>query len=839
MAQENYVEGCSMKRPPLLEPNGFCFWKARFETYVKSKDIDLWQVIQNDNFYFKVEDEETKLMKETLYELLKDNEKKQLGKNEEAKMTIYNALPRKEYERIDLLTQEYEKFSISNEETIDSGFTRFNVIVTCLKSLDPDYSSKNHVRKFLRALLLKWRAKVTAIEEAKDLASLPLDELIGNLKVYEMVLDNDGVASKTTKEKVKSLTLKAKVTREQTSDDSDSQGGSDEEVDEEEPKHSVYWLGTSGRDNNFRNKGGESSNPKGACYNCGIEGHFASECRKPKKNKAFVGGSWNDSEDIGEQLNDETCLMAIDSQEVVSKLSSSNYDLNYIDLQKLKKELFKFNKDFTKTFEKLLKEKCSLENENSKLSNKISDLELEVKKLVNTKEIMDSGCTKHMTENKRLFTSYKEYDCGHVVFGSNLKGNVVGGGNISHDFITIKNVEHVSGLAFNLISVGKLCDDDCLVSFTKKDCAISKNNKTLAKGHRRNGLYTCKLGDNSKQQICLASMVDNSTLWHRRLGHVNMRLVQNIASNELVRNLPKLSFERHFCDTCDLGSQGNANNRTRKEVSTNRVLELLHLYLVGPSSIQSYGGNFYTLIIVDDYSNYTWVMFVESKEDVLKKFKILCKKLENLHDCSIVSIATNRCSEFDKLQFGSFCEQHGMSYNLSGPFTSQSNEIVERTNRKLRKMSRAMLDEQSIPQRFRCHALDTSTYIFNRVFGCKVFILNTKVHLTKFDPKSYEEDNRIDEPEVQDLNGSPSLQVNVSDEDPIWEKIFKELEELTRSTYIDECVCCQVQRMMEESLYSLCKEMKDIHININNDLKVLTMIIEDIARVFLQDTNEE
>ena len=57
-------------------------------------------------------------------------------------------------------------------------------------------------------------------------------------------------------------------------------------------------------------------------------------------------------------------------------------------------------------------------------------------------------------------------------------------------------------------------------------------------------------------------------------------------------------------------------------------------------------------------------MFVESKDDVLEKFKILCKKLENLHDCSIVSIVTNHSSEFDKLQFRSFCEQHGMSYNL-------------------------------------------------------------------------------------------------------------------------------------------------------------------------------
>ncbi|GJW67010.1 hypothetical protein Tco_0121434 [Tanacetum coccineum] len=144
-------------------------------------------------------------------------------------MIIYNALPCKEYERvfmckitndvwhiliithqgnsqvkyckIDLLTQQYENFLISDEETIDSGFTQFYANVTSLKSLDQDYSSKNHVRKFLRALPLKWRAKVTAIEEAKDLATLPFGGLIGNIKVYEMILENNGVASKTTNEK--------------------------------------------------------------------------------------------------------------------------------------------------------------------------------------------------------------------------------------------------------------------------------------------------------------------------------------------------------------------------------------------------------------------------------------------------------------------------------------------------------------------------------------------------------------------------------------------------------------------------------------------------------------
>ncbi|GJS37258.1 retrotransposon protein [Tanacetum coccineum] len=133
-----------------------------------------------------------------------------------------------------------------------------------------------------------------------------------------------------------------------------------------------------------------------------------------------------------------------------------------------------------------------------------------------------------MTGNRRLFTSYKAYDGGHVIFGSNLKGKVVSGCNITHDSITITNIEHVSGLAFNLISVGQLCDDDCVVSFTKVDCSINKNGKPLAKVLRRNGFYTCKLGDNSKQKICLTSMVDYSMLWHRRLGHANMRIEESL-----------------------------------------------------------------------------------------------------------------------------------------------------------------------------------------------------------------------------------------------------------------------------------------------------------------------
>ncbi|GJZ90793.1 hypothetical protein Tco_0662720, partial [Tanacetum coccineum] len=147
------------------------------------------------------------------YEKFDENHKKMISKNDEAKIVLYNALPKKEYERIfmcdttqniwdslitthqgnkqvkdnkiDLFVQKYEEFSITDDETIDCAFSRFNTIITLLMHLTDLFTSRNNVRKFLRALPSKWRPKVTVIEESKDLSKLSLDELVGNLKVYE------------------------------------------------------------------------------------------------------------------------------------------------------------------------------------------------------------------------------------------------------------------------------------------------------------------------------------------------------------------------------------------------------------------------------------------------------------------------------------------------------------------------------------------------------------------------------------------------------------------------------------------------------------------------------
>ncbi|GJZ65754.1 hypothetical protein Tco_0622450 [Tanacetum coccineum] len=112
--------------------------------------------------------------------------------------------------KIALLVQQYEQFTIPEDESIDNAFARFNTIITSLKALDEGYSSKNYVRKFFRALHPKWRAIVIAIEESRDLTSLSLDDLIGNMKVYEMIIKKDSVIVKGKGERMRSLALKAK-----------------------------------------------------------------------------------------------------------------------------------------------------------------------------------------------------------------------------------------------------------------------------------------------------------------------------------------------------------------------------------------------------------------------------------------------------------------------------------------------------------------------------------------------------------------------------------------------------------------------------------------------------
>nr|GEW69284.1 hypothetical protein [Tanacetum cinerariifolium] len=182
--------------------------------------------------------------------------------------------------------------------------TRFNTIITSLKALDESFSSRNHVRKFLRALPTKWRLKVTEIKESKDLSTLPLDELIDKLNVYEVVLEKDSEAFKVKKEKYKSLALKA---RKVSSDEEESCSGSDED----------YAMAVRDFKKFFRRRRKFVRQP----YEDKKSFQKIKYEKKGKEDRrCFKCGCWSESDEEEESKRDEICLMALDNNEAKNEL---------------------------------------------------------------------------------------------------------------------------------------------------------------------------------------------------------------------------------------------------------------------------------------------------------------------------------------------------------------------------------------------------------------------------------------------------------------------------------------------------------------------------------------
>ncbi|GKA66453.1 hypothetical protein Tco_0766261, partial [Tanacetum coccineum] len=213
----------------------------------------------------------------------------------------------------------YEQFTILEEESIDSGFARFNTIITSLKALD--------------------KAKVMAIEESKDLSSLALDELIDNLKVHEFVMEKDSEIYRGKKEKVKSIALK---TKKESSDDENLTSGSDDEEYAMAVRNFKKFFRRKGKfvrqpreqKKSFRQRGEKKGKSDRKFFRCGDPNHLIGDCPKPRRNKDhkdFIGGSWSDSEnEVEDKIKDETCPMAQSSNEVT--LDSSHYSDNAYSL---------------------------------------------------------------------------------------------------------------------------------------------------------------------------------------------------------------------------------------------------------------------------------------------------------------------------------------------------------------------------------------------------------------------------------------------------------------------------------------------------------------------------
>ena len=204
-------------------------------------------------------------------------------------------------------------------------------------------------------------------------------------------------------------------------------------------------------------------------------------------------------------------------------------------------------------------------------------------------------------------------------------------------------------------------------------------------------------------------------LLHKRLGHASFSLLNKLISKDLVVRLPSIKYnDDRVCDACAREKQVRASFKSKNYVSTSQPLELLHVDLFGPLRITSRGGKRYVFVIVDDYSRFTWTLFLTSKDESFEKFLVLLKKVEKRVGHSLVSLRSDHGKEFENPSCIKYYNEHGVDHNFSAHGTPKQNGVIERKNRTLQDMTRTMLVASGLPRNFWAKALNTPCYIINR-----------------------------------------------------------------------------------------------------------------------------
>ena len=149
-------------------------------------------------------------------------------------------------------------------------------------------------------------------------------------------------------------------------------------------------------------------------------------------------------------------------------------------------------------------------------------------------------------------------------------------------------------------------------------------------GKRFENVFTIDINIDKGVEKCFVSISNESWLWHRRLGHANMDLLNKLSTKQLVKGLPSVTFQKDkICNACQFGKQIKSSFKSKKIISTSRPLELLYLDLFSPMRTASLGGKFYAFVIVDDFSRFTWTLFLTHKNEALQTFSNLCKRIQN------------------------------------------------------------------------------------------------------------------------------------------------------------------------------------------------------------------
>ncbi|GJU89110.1 putative ribonuclease H-like domain-containing protein [Tanacetum coccineum] len=318
--------------------------------------------------------------------------------------------------------------------------------------------------------------------------------------------------------------------------------------------------------------------------------------------------------------------------------------------------------------------------------------------------VVDSGCSSHMTGNKAYLSDYEDFNGGFVAFGSDPKGGkITGKGKIKTANLDFDDVYFVDELKFNLFSVSQMCDKKNSVLFTESECLILSpsfklldESQVVLRAPRKDDVYSLDLKNivPSGGITCLYAnaTADESKLWHRRLGHVNFKNINKLVKGHLVRGLPsKVFVNDHTCVACKKGKQHKASCKAKLERIIRKPLELLHMDLFGPVSVESINKKRYCLVVTDDFSRFSWVFFLATKDETSE---ILCNLIIGLEKQLNHNVKIIRCdngTEFKNHAMNEFCAKKGIKREFNS----------------------------LLPIPFWAEAVNTACYVLNRVLVTK------------------------------------------------------------------------------------------------------------------------
>ncbi|GJQ91803.1 putative ribonuclease H-like domain-containing protein [Tanacetum coccineum] len=297
------------------------------------------------------------------------------------------------------------------------------------------------------------------------------------------------------------------------------------------------------------------------------------------------------------------------------------------------------------------------------------------------------------SRNKSYLLDYEEIDSGFVAFEGDLKG-------------------------------GKITGKDTEFVVLSPDFKLLDENHVLLRVPRKDNMYNVDLKNivPSGGLTCLfaKARLDESNLWHMRLGHINFKTMNKLVRGNLVRGLPSKIFENnHTCVACQKGKQHKTSCKTKTVSSISQPLQLLHMDLFGPTFVKSLMKKMYCLVVTDDYSRFSWVFFLAIKDETSEILKTFITGIENLIDLNVKVIRCDNGNEFKNKVMNQFFEMKGIKREFSVARTPQQNGVAERKNRTLIEAARTMLADSKLPTTFWAEAVNTVCYVQNRVLVIK------------------------------------------------------------------------------------------------------------------------